>query len=406
MVKVEWSNRSIFTSYDMPAYLYLDTEGRTVRLKVYEEYEGGIAVYLDDTATGTDRAGQMLVKVWDTNVHGEPPTTPAIYEIVVEVYDTGNRLVESKRLRYKYVRSNTVLFFKKPDGTDLIGIINYVDTQGFFIHHYGNAISLYYEADAYIEFLRQESKHYYIGKLGRVVSAPGAYNVIVYPSRDGYIHFYMDIKITSDLLRWAFDTPGVSQFSEFILKLSAKATELAMYVASRILWKAGLSDVRIDKVEVVSTEPLVIRIHASQDAKAIALAVVVVGALAVGILVGLIAGGYVVDIVYSMERVVALKVTEQVYTQYTNLVSMVIDYCTRTYSGNKEMIDKCIDELLSKITPPTISALNAIKEIEELQREIKKLQEEIGMWKTLVIIAAIIVVALIIAQRQAVVVTR
>jgi hypothetical protein len=405
MVKVDWASRSMFTSYDIPAHIYLDTEREVVRLKVYEEYDGSIAIYIDDTATGTNRSGQMLIKIWDTNIHGSPPSTPRVYEVTVEVYDTANRLREVKKLKYKYVRSDTVLFFKKPDGTDLVGIINYADTQGFFIHAYGSSISLYYEADAYIEFLRQEGKHYYIGKLGRVVSAPGAYNVIIYPSRDGYIHFYIDIKIDNDLLRWVFDTPGISEFAGFILQINLKIEGLALYVASKLLEKAGLSDYVVDNVEVVSTNPLVMRIYVSQDPKTAVLAVVIVGVLAAGILLGLILGGYIVDIVYSFERIVALKVTEQIYTQYTNLVAMIIDYCKSTYADNKEMADKCIDELLSKITPPTVSAISAVSEIEKIQKEIKKLQEEISMWKTLVIVAAIIIIALIIAQRQAIVVT-
>jgi hypothetical protein len=404
MVRVEWSNRSIYTSYDMPAYIYLDTEGDTVRLKVYEEYEGGTAIYIDDTATRTNRRGQLLIKIWDTNVHGTPPTTPAIYEVTVEIYDTANRLRSARKLRYKYVRSNTVLFFRSPDGRSLVGIINYVDTQGFFIHAYGSSISLYYEGEAYIEFLRQESKHYYIGKLKRVVGTPGAYNVIIYPSRDGYIHFYIDIKIDNELLRWIFNTPVISEFAGFIAQISLNIHGLSLYVASKILERAGLSDIVINKVEVVSTSPLTIRIHASQDPKPLLKAVAVVGLLAFGLLAGLIAGGYIVDIVYSFERVVALKVTEQIYTQYSNLVAMIIDYCKNTYSGNNEMINKCIDELLSKITLPTVTAINAVVDIQKIQEEIKKLRDEINMWKTLVIVAAIIIVALIIAQRQAVVV--
>jgi hypothetical protein len=406
MVKVDWANRSVFTSYDMPAYIYLDAEREIVRLKVYEEYNDSIAIYIDDTATGTNRSGQMLVKIWDTNVHGSPPSTPTIYEVTVEIYDTGNRLREVKKLRYKYVRSNTVLFFKSPDGRSLVGIINYADTQGFTIHAYGSSISLYYEADAYIEFLRQEGKYYYIGKLSRVIEAPGSYNVIIYPSRDGYIHFYIDIKIDNDLLRWVFNTPSVSEFADFILQLSFKATGLTLYIATRILERAGLSDVRVDNVEVVSTSPLVIRIYASQDPKTLLKAVIVVGLVAIGILIGLIVGGHVVDIVYSLERIVALEVSKQIYVQYTNLVAMIIDYCKNTYSGNNEMIDKCVNELLSKVTPPTMSALNAITEIEKIQKEIKKLQEEISMWKTLVIVAAIIIIAFMIAQRETILVTR
>jgi hypothetical protein len=85
---------------------------------------------------------------------------------------------------------------------------------------------------------------------------------------------------------------------------------------------------------------------------------------------------------------------------------MVVDYCKSTYSGNNEMIDKCVNELLAKVTPPTISALNAVTEMEKLQEEIRKLQEEIGMWKILVIVATIIIIAFMIARRETVLVTR
>jgi hypothetical protein len=390
----------------MPAYLYLDTEGDTVRLKIYEVYDGITAIYVDDTVTGTNRRGEMLVKIWSTNAHGSPPSTPAIYEITVEIYNTNNELRESKKLKYKYVQSNTMFNFKRPDGADLVGIINFVDTQGFFIHYYGSTISFYYEPNAYIEFLRQEGKYYYIGKVSRVVNSPGSYNVIIYPSTDGYIHFYMDIKIDNELLRWVFNTPGVSQFIGFITWLNANVASFELYIASRLLEKMGLSDVRIDKVEVVSTNPFTIRIYMSQDPKPILVALAAIGIFAVGVLVGLIAGGYIVDIVYSVERMVALKVTERIYTEYTNLVSNIINYCMQSYSNDPNAVAQCINEILSKITPPTTSALNTVKEIEDLQGKIKSLEEEMGMWKTLVIVAGIILLAFTLASRGTVVVTR
>jgi hypothetical protein len=399
MVKVDWATRNIYTSYDMPGYIYLDTENVQVRLKVYEVYDSTQAIYIDDTLTGTNRSGQQIIKIWNTNVHGNPSSTPAIYSVIVEIYDTNNKLIETRTLKYKYVSSNTVLFFKKQDNTDLIGIINYVDSEGYFIHYYGGSISLYYDPNAYIEFLRQQGKYYFIGKLSRVIQSPGTYNVTITPSPDGYVHYYIDIKIDNQLLSWIFNTPVISQFADFILWLNINVESYLLYVTSRLLERIGLMNYRIDKVEVVSKSPFTLRIYLSQDISTALLIGIIVGALAAGILIGLIAGGYIVDIVYSIERIVALKITQETYNQYTDLVMKVIEFCNSKYGNNPSDVQKCLDDLLSKINPPTTSTLNTITEIENLQKKIKEIEAEVDKWRTIAIISIMIAIVFIFASQ-------
>ena len=74
MVKVAFSRYNIFRAFDQPGYLYVDTEGSVVRLKVYEVIHEVTIIHIDDTITGTNRAGAFELQIWGEVPHGVPPT--------------------------------------------------------------------------------------------------------------------------------------------------------------------------------------------------------------------------------------------------------------------------------------------------------------------------------------------
>jgi hypothetical protein len=99
-MRIDWAEKNIFMNYDEPARLVYDTEGATLRFKIYESWDSNQAIYLDDTITNTNRTGKGILNLWSTNPHGTPPTTTvSIYTVTVEVYDTSNKSIETKKLR-------------------------------------------------------------------------------------------------------------------------------------------------------------------------------------------------------------------------------------------------------------------------------------------------------------------
>jgi hypothetical protein len=155
----------------------------------------------------------------------------------------------------------------------------------------------------------------------------------------------------------------------------------------------------IDKVEVVSTNPFIIRIYITQDLSPVLVGIIIVGAAVVSVIAIWIGGKNIVDIVQSFERTVAVTKVTEIYNNYTNLVNQAVDWCNSQYSNNPDMARKCIDEILSRITPPATSAIQSVKEIEELQSKLKTLEEGFNTMKMVAIIVGAIAVALLLVSR-------
>ena len=95
---VNWWLRNIFTTRYEESRIYVDM-GYTHRLKVID----GTTTLIDDTQTGISRSGNpYTVTLWTVNPVGDPPSTPVVRTVKVEVYDTSNTLRETHTIKYLY----------------------------------------------------------------------------------------------------------------------------------------------------------------------------------------------------------------------------------------------------------------------------------------------------------------
>lgn len=385
LVKVSWIHQNIFTSYDIPAYILLDTEGKTVRLKVYETYDNITSVYIDDTATNTNRSGTIILKVWDTNQHGNPPSTPAFYDLIVEIYDTNNMLIETKTLKYEYVASNTTIHLVKADTkTELVALINYVDSQGYFIQYYGSNISFYYDPNGYIEVVQNSGKYYGISKVSKIASQPGSYTLYVNPAdSDGYVRVEFDIVVTNDLLNAIYNAPLISNIMSFLMWLGANWINYNMVIASHILSYLGFSNFFIEKVEYFTTtdgKPA-LRIIARQDISPL---LVFVAGVAVGAVVTFIISNVIRDITRSWAQIETTKSLTDLYQQYVSLYGTIVDYCK-----TQKDPEKCINDITSTITPPSTMATSVGQAVSQITNENNQLKTVLN-----IMIVGLVIVAL------------
>ncbi len=391
MVKVDWIYRNIFTSYDMPAYLLLDTGGQVVRLKIYETYPGGTAVYIDDTVTNTNRSGTIILKVWDTNVHGNPPPAPAFYDLIVEVYDINNTLLEKKTLRYEYVASNTTIYLAKADTkTELVALINYVDSAGYFIQYYGSNISFYYDPNGYLEVVQNSGKYYGISKISKIASQPGTYTLYVNPAdADGYVRIELDIVVTNDLLSMIYNAPLIGNVLSFLNWLGSQWINYNMVIASHILSYLGFSNFFIEKVEYFTTadNKPALRIIVRQDISPIL--VFVIGVV-VGAVVAFIVSNTIRDITRSWAQVETTRALVDLYQQYVSLYGTVVDYCK-----TQQDPVRCINDVMSTITPPSTMATAVGQAVNQITNENNQLKTLMN-----IVIIGLVIVALFVLYQS------
>jgi len=114
MVKIFFHRSNMFYSNNKPAYIVLDTEGDTIRLKCYQ----GAYVYLDDTQTGTNRTGVQIIQLWSTYPFPLPPSVGA-GRVNCEVYDTANNLIDMKRVWFYVGQPRRRIYLRDEQGNPL-----------------------------------------------------------------------------------------------------------------------------------------------------------------------------------------------------------------------------------------------------------------------------------------------
>jgi len=376
MVKVVWAYKNIFMNYDEPAYITYDTEGATARFKIYETWDSNQAIYLDDTATNTNRSGKGVLQLWSENPHGTPPTgTIAVYEVIIEVYDTLNVLKQTLRLKYAYTRKDIVTInIKDEKNTDLPANIHYLmvyNNEGFFKTYYGATMTLPSPPEpskAYLEILRIKDslKYYMIDRFDRIATAPGTYNVSIKP-RDKIVT-YFDVEINNTVINTLMSIPGLSYVTSFLFNITLQLYNYGLVIGNYIKDLLGLRDYYVVKVEKVSDSPLVLRFYYETDIAPILVVLILGLAIAGTVIAWIITAGIrdirVAEITYETQKLI----TES-YNQYIALKSKVLDYC-------KEQPDpaKCNTEIMSTITPPPISNNNAKENQDDLTKTIETLK--------------------------------
>lgn len=389
MARVAFSRRNVFRAYDQPAYLYVDTEGRTVRLKVYEVIGETTAIYLDDTATGTNRTGVLEVQLWSENPHGAPPTDRwDFYDVVVEVYDTNNRLIESRRLSYAYTNySPKTMEFRDERGSYVMGAVAYyvvVNNVAYYILDLSAKITFPAppagaETWGYVEFTSFSPKFYYVDRLDRILRAIGGatgLTVVVRPADRVTVAVEYDLSALNALV----GVPIIGEFIKFLLWLGVNAVNYGLVIGEWLLRRLGVSGWMPVGCELVSTSPVVIRVYYETD----------VSPLIVALILGIIAGAVLI-VLFIRDMYVKGKEYEyrallaETYRQYYEIVSKVWEYAS-TQPNPTETYTKVV----SQIPVPQTNVPNAKEETDSLTKTVEQLKAIV----VLVIVAAIVVTAL------------
>jgi hypothetical protein len=385
MTKVSFSRRNVFTDPSQPGYLYVDTEGETVRLKVLEPWqypppsEQQYYVYLDDTETGTNRSGKFELQIWSYNPHGTPPAGEwAFYQIFVEVYDTSNVLRERYVLWYGYTGAEVKeATFKDTSGNLLTGLATYYFTLGgdvFYIQESGVSTIRFptpfsgTETSGYLEFVSGSPKAYFVDRLDRVMSKIGtAQGVVVTISPSSKVVVYVDVELQA--LSALTSIPVVGKVVEFFLWLGTNVVSYGLVFGEWLAKSLGLSGWMPIRCELVSTNPVIVRVYYSVDISGAVAAIVVAAILAIaGVLImymKCVRDMGIANVNYNTTQLIT-----QAYNQYMDTVNKAIEF-SKTQPNPNETLSL----ILSKLTAPQINAGDAKGSTDDLSKTIEQLKQ-------------------------------
>jgi hypothetical protein len=353
MVRVDWAGRNIFMNVDDRAMLVYDTEGKTVRLKAYEVWDSNQAIYFDDTIMGTNREGKGVVDLWTTLTHPIPTDAYAVWTLIVEIYDTNNTLLETRKLKYMISRKDvTTINIKDENNNSLPAQINYLmiyENEKYFNTFYGDNMSFPYPPDntkAYLEIYRiisTDKKYYTISRIDRILASPGTYNIIMKPSTD--IVVYFDVQIDNAIINKLFAVPGIGYIASFLVNRMLTLQNFGFAIAGYVLKLLGIKGWYVVGVEKISDSPLVFRFYYRTDPNPLLIIIVVgiIGAtIASWVMWNAIRDIAVAKITYETQKVI----TER-YRHYKELIDNILDFCK-----NQPDPQKCFNDTVVTITPP------------------------------------------------------
>jgi hypothetical protein len=392
-MRVDWLNKNIFMNYDEPAQLFYDTEGATVKLKIYETWDSNQAIYVDDIAQNVTRTGKGVIDLWSTNPHGTPPADSiTIYTITVEVYNVNNQLIEMKKLKYMYSRKDlTRIYVKDENGNSLIAQINYLtiyDNDKYFRTYYGDNMTLPYPSydntKAYLEIYRiisHDRKYYTIARIDRIIPNAGTFNIIMKPSTD--IVVYFDVEINNDIINKLFAIPGIGYIASFLISGLLQLQNFGFAIAGYVLKLLGIKDFYVVRVEKISDTPLIFRFYYRSDPNPILIVIIVgiIGAtIASWVMWNAIRDIAVAKITYETQKVI----TER-YRHYTNLINEAMKFCQ-----NQPDPSKCLNDITTTITPPDTGTDEAKDMQDDLTKTIETLKQFLFIAVVIGVVLAVI----------------
>jgi len=366
MVKVRFHKCNIFLRQDQPAYIELDPEGMTVRLKVYE----GAVTYLDDTATGTNRSTYQVIQIWSTNPSPLHPS-PLGRMVIVEVYDTSNNLLEKHRLPYLYGQKYKSIPIIDENGNPL-GCDIAVTVYPFYYCIYNSGyIDIPWNSDTedrqIYEVYNVISKKYYF--IGRVDTIENLSQLQLYPVEKVTIRVDYDASVIplSNLLSIGGSLPYVKNFINSFHSLVLSNT---VWLARAISSATGIN-LPIVKVEYHS-ETNTISVYYEQDPIPLIVQIILY-ALAIGAGIAIIINlPAILDIIKNM------AITEQIRAQAEMIKTMadqnktILNTALQQCGSNIE----CIRQVLAALNTANVSLAQAAGEIQGLKDEISKLKEQ------------------------------
>jgi len=388
MVKVDWARRNIFMNVDDRAMLVYDTEGKTVRLKAYEVWDSNQAIYFDDTIMGTNREGKGVVDLWTTLTHPIPTNAYAVWTLIVEIYDTNNNLLETRKLKYMISRKDvTKINIKDENNNSLSAQINYLmiyENEKYFITYYGDNMSFPYPPDntkAYLEIYRiisTDKKYYTISRIDRILTSPGTYNIIMKPSTD--IVVYFDVEINNDIINKLFAIPGIGYITSFLISRLLQLQNFGFAIANYVLNLLGIKGWYVVGVEKISDSPLVFRFYYRTDPNPL-LIIIVVGIISATI-ASWVMWNAIRDIAVAKIKYETQKVITERYRHYKELIDNILDFCK-----NQSDPQKCFNDIVVTITPPDTGT----DEAKDTQDSLTTTIETLKQFLILAVVVAVVV---------------
>jgi hypothetical protein len=398
MVKVDWVYTNYFPAYDTPAWVTVDTQGQTVKLKIYDS----VTTYIDDTISGTTRSGQFMLQIWSTNPRGN--INNLITDILhIDVYNTSNSLVERKTLNYVYGKYVKQITFYYPDGFTATpmavwsGVYNGIPVFG---QTNASVIDLPITSgiiEAYVYSEIHGGKFYFMGRIEKVTD-----RITLLGPSDRF-DVTLRIRVTRDVLGFLFNIPGFNYVAGFIdyffAQFVARPMSFAYSLVTAIMNRIGIN-LPAKKIDVDGTDILVTY---EQD---IAVEVLVFFAL-----VGLVGLYYLTQIVHDIsvamtaqaeaERDKAIAQTYQnVVQQQQQTLQTALDYASQIQDPQER--DKAITQVLSSpLVNPSNYTSGLGTALQQANTQNQQTQQQLDQMKTMMYIAiGVAIVSLLLSIRK------
>lgn len=377
MVDVRFYERNIFTSYDMPAYIIVNSE-QPFMIKAYE----GNALYIDDTLTGNVRqAGIQVIKLWSQNPHGDPAVNKGVYEVTVEIYNSSSSLILSKKLKYWYDKTGYTITFKDEDFYDLSvdsTLIIVHDNSLFYIRYFGSTLSfpMINISDKFIieAYRTKDNKKY----MYFAVSPQIPSNALIQLSPNSGNSVTFDIDITQ--LNALSFIPGASIFLRFISWIGVD--RIAYIVADWISRQFGIPNNIID----VRLDGNILHITYENDPIPILAIIIYLAELLAWVFVAyLLVNAYVSYTSYETQ-----KLANEQSKQYYDTVNKITEYAQ---SNNLSPQDT--QRLIQQVRPPVVSSTSADNTFTQFSNNIEQLKQML----LIAIGGAIVITVLSIAKK-------
>jgi hypothetical protein len=398
MVKVDWVYTNYFPAYDTPAWIMVDTQGQTVKLKIYDS----VTTYIDDTISSTTRSGQFMLQIWSSNPRGN--INNLITDILhVDVYNTSNSLVERKTLNYVYGKAVKYITFYFPDGYLASpqgvwgGSFNGIQVFGTVS---ANVIGLpitsgLIEVYTYSEL--RGGKFYYIGKIEKIADRI----TLIGPAER--FDVTLRIRVTRDVLGFLFNIPGFNYVAGFIdyffAQFVARPMSFAYSLVTAIMNRLGIN-LPAKRIDVDGTDILVTY---EQD---------IMWELVVFLVIaGVIALPYIAQIVHDIsvavtaqaeaERDKAIAQTYQnVVQQQQQTLQTALQYASQIQDTQER--DKAITQILSSpLVNPSNYTSGLGTALQQANTQNQQTQQQLDQMKTMMYIAiGVAIVSLLLSIRK------
>jgi len=365
----------------IPLYLHYDFGDKNYRLKVFEE----TVVYVDDTATGTNRTGTGEVKLYDAYPFAIPLSLTR-RSLTVEIYDANN--AKRRTLTLDYYVGGPRIYVSYRDARTNTPIIGYTTVlcqidPPLFTEAVDSYIEVPRSIPMLIEFRGLDAKYYDIRRI-----TPTTHTAISVTQSDVYDVEIM-ARIDLDLMKRLFYETAVSPtVSQYAYSQLPNRPDIQYLLATRLLRELKIT-APIKNAWLDSN--YVLHIIVEQDIIPILKAIIIAMAVITGVIsASYIASKYIDMRVKTSPTTINYKLIEYENERQKRVAELVENGC-RGLAG-KEFIE-CVERVTKAIGGENLTML-----VVQAQENIEKAKEGKEKYKYLAIAAGAIAGLAIIAR--------